>query len=196
MNLIGYHKALHKESVQDTAENILNRAAHKGHLFRKAILWDIALYLWTGVLGFLLHFASPLLSFFPFLAGIIPVNESIWEHMKLLFFPSAVFAVIRRLFTSKLQHGLLTTYAEGLLLSMGLMISGFYTYSGILGTHTLQADIALFYLCLLILTCYVHKRCFRQKKSSVPGLIILLVLTGCFYYFTYFPPRIGIFQIS
>ena len=59
---------------------------------------------------------------------------------------------------------------------------------------TLIVDIALFYLCSLFLTIYVHRRSGRQKKSSLSGLFILLLLAGCFFYFTLYPPDLAIFR--
>lgn len=187
MRMICYRKPLCSEQEAQ----ILDRAAHKKHLLKKLVLWDILLFAVVGILGPLMHYAvSPMI---PVLQFIVPVNESIWEHLKLLFFPALLVGIIRRLAAGKLQHGILTTFAEGILLSMLLMITGFYTYSGILGMHDRRADIALFYLCVLFLTCYIHIRSSGQKKSSLSGLIILLLLAGCFFYFTLDPPQIGLF---
>lgn len=190
MQIIYYRK--HNRTDQEM--EVIDRAAHKKHLLKKLILWDILLFSVVGILGPLLHFAAPLSASFPVLNFIIPLNESVWEHLKLLFFPALLVALLRRLITGKLQHGILTTFAEGLLLSMLLMIAGFYTYSGFWGMHDLRIDIGLFYLCTLFLTVYTHFRASRQKKSSLSGLFILLLLTGCFFYFSLYPPNIGVFQ--
>ncbi len=190
MQIVYYRNTKHTEREMQ----VIDRASHKKHLQKKLILWDILLFLTVGILGVLMHLWAPLFVSVPILNTLFPSNESIWEHLKLLFFPAILTAVIRRTATGKLQHGILTTFAEGLLLSMLLMIAGFYTYSGILGTHDLRIDIGLFYLCTLVLTLYVHFRSSGQKKSSLPGLVILLLLTGCFYYFTLYPPNLGLFR--
>ncbi len=196
MDIVVYHRRRNGSRRSQNEQQILDRAAHKGHLRRKTLIWDLVLIAFLGTAGPLLHCIAPLFAEIPVISGLLPVNESVWEHLKLLFFPGFLIAVLRRLFTGKLHHGVLTTYAEGLLLSMALMIAGFYTYSGILGTHTLYGDIALFYACTLFLMAFVRKQMPRQKKSSMPGLILLLLLTGCFFYFTYFPPGLGIFQAA
>ncbi len=189
MRMICYRKPLCSE--EETI--ILDRAAHRKHLFKKMILWDILLFASVGILGPLLHYASGLFPAFPVLQLIAPVNESIWEHQKLLFFPAILVGIIRRLCTGRLQHGILTTFMEGILLSIVLCIAGFYTYSGILGTHILTADKILFYCCALFQTVYIHKRSSGQKKSSLPGLVLMFLLAGCFFYFTWNPPTIGLF---
>ncbi len=187
MRMICYRKPLCSD--QDT--EILDRASHKKHLLRKLLLWDVLLFAVLGILGPLLHDAAELP--IPLIGYFVPVNESIWEHLKLLFFPAVFVAILRRLATGKLQHGILTTFAEGLVLSMLLLVTAYYTYSGVLGVNSLYADIALFYLCSLFLTIYVRRRSSGQKKSSLPGLVILLLLAGCFFYFTLYPPELGLF---
>ncbi len=189
MRIICYRKP----PCSEQEARILDRAAHKKHLLKKLILWDLLLFITLAFLGPLLHYAGALSPTVPLLQFIAPINESPWEHLKLLFFPAVLIGIVRRLCTGKLQHGILTTFAEGLLLSMLLMIVLFYTYSGILGMHILIVDIALFYVCSLVLTIYVHFRSYGQKNSSLPGLIILLLLAGCFFYFTLYPPNIAIF---
>lgn len=190
MQIIYYRK----NNPTEREKEILDRAAHKKHLFKKTILWDILLFILLGLLGPLLHYAAHPLVTFPILKGFLPINESIWEHLKLLFYPAAGVAIMRRLSLGKLQHGILTTFAEAILIAITVMVSGFYTYSGILGTHHFLIDIVLFYLCSLILTIYVNKRASRQKKSSLPGLLVLLLLTGCFLFFSYNLPDIGLFH--
>lgn len=187
MRMICYRKPFCSE--QDT--EILDRASHKKHLLRKLLLWDVLLFAFLGITGPLLHDAAELP--IPLIRFVTPVNESIWEHLKLLFFPALLVSIIRRLVTGKLQHGILMTFAEGLLLSMLLMVTVFYTYSGVIGSNSLIADIALFYLCSLFLTIYVHRRSGKQKKSSLSGLFILILLAGCFFYFTLYPPNLAIF---
>ena len=187
MRMICYRKPL----CSDRDTEVLDRASHKKHMLRKLVLWDVLLFAVLGILGPLLHDAAELP--IPLIGYFVPINESIWEHLKLLFFPAVLVAILRRLITGKLQHGILTTFAEGLLLSMLLLVTAYYTYSGVIGMDSLYADIALFYLCSLFLTVYVHCRASGQKKSSLSGLVMLLLLAGCFFYFTLYPPDLAIF---
>lgn len=191
MQVLFYHR---KQKPADHESGILDRAAQRKHQLKKLVLWDALLFIVIGVLGPLLHFSSPLFPYIPLLQFIAPINESIWEHLKLLYFPAVLVGVTRRLMTGRLHHGILTTFAEGILLAMLLTITLYYTYSGVLGTFLLWVDIAVFYISDLILTIYVHTRSSRQKKSSLPGLLILLLLAGCFFYFTLYPPDLGIFR--
>lgn len=191
MRILLYHKRLSGR----TEHPVLDRAAQRKHMLHKTILWDIALVLVSGILGPLLHLYAPLLCRMPVLAVLVPVNESVWEHLKLLFFPAALTACIRYCCTGNLQKGILSTIASGLWRTMLLMVCGFYSISGILGGITLWTDIALFYFCAVYLTIFVRQHANTQRKNNLPGIVFLLLLTGCFIWFTYHPPGIGLFQV-
>ena len=60
---------------------------------RSLSIWQFAGFTFTAVLGTLLHFLyewTQMIAFAPFSA----VNESTWEHMKLLFIPMFLLAII------------------------------------------------------------------------------------------------------
>ena len=60
----------------------------------KVFFWQLIGFLFTSVAGILLHFAYDWSNESPFIASSAAVNESIWEHMKLLFFPMFLYAAI------------------------------------------------------------------------------------------------------
>ena len=51
-------------------------------------------FLFTSVLGTFLHFLFDLTGGSLPAALVSAVNESIWEHMKLLFYPMVLFALV------------------------------------------------------------------------------------------------------
>ncbi len=189
MKIITYHAGR-----EPSATDSMQRAAQRGKRRLHGWKWDLMRFAFLGIAGPLLHRFAPVLIRFPVLPGLVPVNESIWEHLKLLFFPALLFCIAERCIRGPLYRGLLTTCAQALLSAMGLMIAGFYTYAGVLGCHTLSLDILLYYLCALFLTLRMRARASTQKKSSLPGLLMLLLMTGCFFYLTYHPMPLGIFQ--
>ncbi len=192
MKIITYRRR--RQNAASLAEDPLQRAAQKGHHRRSGWKWTAARFLFLSIAGPLLHQLAPVLVQFPVLPGLVPVNESIWEHQKLLLLPALLFGITERIVRGPVYRGLLTTYAEQLLAVLFLMVTGFYTYSGILGVHMLTLDILLYELCALTLSLRIGSRAAAQKKSSLPGLVILLLLTGCFCYFTYHPMQLGIFR--
>ena len=56
--------------------------------------WQVAGFIFTSILGTFLHFLFDLTGE-NLVAGMFSaVNESIWEHMKLIFYPMVLFAII------------------------------------------------------------------------------------------------------
>ena len=172
---------------------VLDRAAQRSHMLRKTLIWDILLLVVLSVSGPVIHYYAPLLCRIPVLQVFVPVSESVWEHLKLLFFPAALVLLLRYLVTGNLQKGIVTTFSAGLWRAMLLMIGGFYTCTGILGKLWLPADIALYYLCVLFLVLYIRRHATGQKKGSLPGMLFMLLMAGCLIWFTYHVPQIGLF---
>ena len=56
-------------------------------------LWQIGGFLFTGALGTFLHFLFDLTGENAVSALFSAVNESIWEHLKLIYYPMLLFAL-------------------------------------------------------------------------------------------------------
>ena len=61
---------------------------------KNSFLWGLGGFTFTSVMGTLLHFLYELSGGRLWAAVISGVNESTWEHMKLLFWPLFLFALI------------------------------------------------------------------------------------------------------
>lgn len=152
--------------------------------------------IFIAILGTLAHFFYTW-SGRNFIIGLIaPVNESTWEHMKLLYFPMLLFLLAEYLFLYKGYPRLFRADLTGLLTGTLIIPVIFYTYTGIIGTHTLPLDILTFLLSI-VLAFYV--RCHSlladgPKKYTFVYFICVLVLGICFLIFTYYPPNIALFQ--
>lgn len=124
-----------------------------------------------------------------------PVNESAWEHMKLVFFPVLLYTISARLFLKNAPDTLLSASLLGLLAGTLFIPVFFYAYSGILGFDVFWLDILDFILALL-LTSYITCRCSSHEKirKLLPLLLFLtLLFAAAFFYFTFHPPQLGIF---
>lgn len=153
--------------------------------------------LFTAILGTLMHFLYQWSGENPVLALFVPVNESTWEHMKMLFFPMLLFCIAESLLLWKKYPDLFYAGAAGILAGLLLIPTIFYTYSGILGRTCTILDILLFYASVLG-GFLVRGRLARRKRR--PGvsrwLLIAAVaaLTLGFLVFTRNPPGLGIFK--
>lgn len=177
---------------------------------KKLLRYLILGVIFTFLGGTLLHFTYEW-SGNNFWVGLFsPVNESSWEHMKLLFFPMLLYhlvsCILFRRTPSAPDESILTYLrnnypciclgnALGILIGTISIPVFFYTYSGILGTHFLFLDIAIF-LCSAILgfacTYWTAQKCqVRKYAGLIYSALVLLAL--CFFVFTVFPPDLGIF---
>lgn len=161
---------------------------------RANLLWGI---LFTSVLGSLLHFVYEWTGENPFAAWFSPVNESVWEHCKLLFFPALLYTIFEILVLSRRSRSFLTARLAGILLGLIFLVASYYTYTGITGMESLAADVLIFILSTVL--AFVLSRFFeiRCPRLSLPlpvtaGLFLALILL--FFCFTFRPPGLPIFQ--
>lgn len=116
-------------------------------LVRKRGIWREALLTgYTVLLGFLLHFVYGWSGSNVFAAGFSAVNESTWEHMKLLFFPVFLLTLLQTCTRRAADTCIPAVRAISVFIGLSLIPMLYYTYTGIVGTHALWADIAVFIL--------------------------------------------------
>ena len=82
-------------------------------------------------------------------ALIAPVNEGVWEHLKLLYFPPLLVFLILSLRTAKPRRDFWSGALYGVLLGPVLLTAAFYTLTAGFGVRAGPAfDIPLYYVCL------------------------------------------------
>ena len=127
---------------------------------------------------------------------ICPVSESVWEHLKLLFFPMLLLTLVELFFFhEKMPANYLWARTLGILSGMIFIVAVFYTLNGILGTNYDWINIAL-YFAGVIFALFVENDVYRNGKAEklILSSAILLLLTAAFFTFTEYPPQLGIFQ--
>jgi hypothetical protein len=159
--------------------------------------WQVAGFLFTAVLGTFLHFLFDLTGE-SLVAGLFSaVNESIWEHMKLLFYPMVLFAAAEYAFWGKSHEKFWCVKLRGILFGLGLIPVLYYTYTGILGMSADWFNITIFFLAagaafwLETKVFLTDTPCRINSKLAVLALCLISVL---FTVFTFVPPRIPFFQ--
>ncbi len=108
--------------------------------------WHTVGAVFTILAGSLLHFVYEWSGFSPVFAVFGSVNESVWEHLKLLFWPFIFTAVIGLWVYGKCLPGYFAAKALGLIAGMLIITAVFYTYCGIIGQNFAWVDILLFVL--------------------------------------------------
>lgn len=152
--------------------------------------------LFTVAAGILLHFAYEWSMENPFVALFAPVNESVWEHLKMLFFPAFLYTLFEVIVLFKTSGRFLTSRIAGVLLGMFFIVAAFFTYTGISGKDYLAADILIFVLSVLVtFLCsrYFEVQCPGMHLPLLANYALLLLLVICFFSFTFSPPGLPMF---
>ena len=111
---------------------------------KRLFCWELVGALFTAALGTLLHFTYDWSGGWSVAAAFSAVNESTWEHMKLLCFPMFLFSVVQLCCLGRTYPDFLAVRGVSALTGTVLIPVLFYTYAGVAGTHVLWADIAVF----------------------------------------------------
>ena len=138
--------------------------------------------LFVSILGTLAHFFYEWSGNNPIVGLFVPINESTWENMKLLFFPMIIYLLLVNWYlhfhnipvsTSQINAGYMTGILYGLLAIPTL----FYTYRGILGFHLTFIGIAIFYISVILSHVIYGYIAGKQKgfpKENPPLFLIII----------------------
>ena len=153
--------------------------------------------IFIGLIGPILHFAFEWTNWLP-LAIFAPVNESPWEHTKLLFWPAVWFLVVEFAFLYRKEEPKNFFFAKtvGILVMPLAMLGLFYGYSLILGTNTLMADIIVFYIAIILGQLVSYKLYSSNPVSATLNRFSILALLGfalLVAVFVFYPPQIPLF---
>lgn len=141
--------------------------------------------------GFILHFLYEWTNENPIIGVFGAINESTWEHLKLLFFPMLITIIIGNFL---FNNNYICIKTKGLILGMLFIVVFFYTYTGILGFNIPILDIGSFIVAVIISEIYTYKKLDNNSCNNKIWGIVLLVFVLSFFIFTFNPPKIGIFK--
>jgi len=158
----------------------------------------------TGIIGLavtfglavLLHFIYDWSGHLRFTAIFGSVNESVWEHIKILLWPYLLWSFAEYYILRPEPKRLIIARTAGAYAIAGLTIAVFYIYTGVLGRNVTWVDILSAGLWLLageIISMRIlnSRRPVREYYLiSLASLVLLVVMLLCF---TVSPPRLGLF---
>lgn len=160
--------------------------------------YELTFALLAIVLGTLFHFIYKWSDYHYLIAFISPINESTWEHLKMLFFPFLFLTFIEYFMIGKNFSSFVTAKTIGCFAGLLFIVAFFYTYTGIIGTNYLAMDILTFILGVLV--CYFFSWYLSACKktgnhtSNILCLCLLLLLAFFFAAFTNHTPNINLFK--
>lgn len=172
----------------------------KGAKLMSSLKKHIVGAVFTLIAGTILHFAYEWSGRNLIVAMFTPINESVWEHLKLLFTPMLFFSIIEYFTYGKKIANFVPIRVVSIIIGMLVIIVSFYTYSGIIGSNYLAADIGTFVLGTLVAYLVSFRllktQCFASQQANLLGWIILVFLIFIVIVFTFAPPHIALFKDS
>ncbi len=159
-------------------------------------LWQFWGFAVTALGGTLLHFLYDWLGEAVWIAPFSGVNESTWEHMKLLFFPMVIFAIAQSFFFEE-REDFWCIKLKGILLGISLIPILFYTYNGVVGKSPDWINIAIFFISAAIAYIYETRQFYNKAvicKNPRLAIAALCVIAALFVIFTFATPELGIFE--
>ena len=163
---------------------------------QRSILWKAVGFAAVTFVGTILHFLYDWTGGSILVSPFSGVNESTWEHMKLLFWPLFLFALIQRPFFKEQENYWCVKLAE-ILLGIALIAVLFYTYNGVFGESPDWINIAIFYISALLVYLFEWWAFKQDRLPCKPPLLafVFICLIGMlFVIFTFAPPQIPLFR--
>ena len=163
---------------------------------KNTYLWKLAGFIFTSITGVLLHYLYDWSGQQPAVGLFSDVNESTWEHMKLLFFPMVIFTAIESHALSDQYENYWTSKLFGIIYGLALIPLLYYTVTGIFGVTPGWVNIAIFFLAVLGAYWLELQRLNHSNKAYPRGFVLLVmaVIALAFFIFTFYPPHLPIFQ--
>ena len=159
--------------------------------------WCAGGVLFTAILGTVLHFLYEWTGESGVVKPISAIDESTFQHMKIMYFPMFIFGVIQWCFLRHEKPCFWVVKLIGLLVALVLIPTLFYTYNGAFGRSPDWLNITIF-MVSAIAGFWVEYLLFERKQEGNKrcnlaffGVVALGVL---FVVFTYLPPDVPLFK--
>jgi hypothetical protein len=147
--------------------------------------------------GSALHFAYSWFGAWPPVAIFAAVNESVWEHLKIAFWPALLWAALQLRLGRPRDDGYWAARGIGLFAISIAIIIVFYGYTAFLGDNLLLLDIATFAMAILIGQSISNLALSAVRRSPglrIVGLAALFAQIAAFSAFSYMPPHLILFE--
>lgn len=156
--------------------------------------FQIVSIIFVWIAGTLLHFTHDWFPDSVVFSIISAVNESTWEHLKLVFFPMLFMTIVGYFYNKDIKNFLYAKFVS-ILIAMSFIVVFFYTYTGVIGRNFAVLDIGSFFVAVVLGEFYAYRIMISNKSkiNSAVAVSILVAILLCFAIFTYYPPSIGLF---
>lgn len=156
---------------------------------RKAII-NILLGIFIFLIGFIIH---NMYEVFPFkiIAIISPVNESIFEHIKMIFTSYMLYIIVKKTIYNKLNiidnsflfKELITTIFE-IIIFLSIFLPVYYTHN-----ENLMITLFIYFITIIISMIFNYFITFKNnyKLLNILSFIVIIIIYISFTYLTFKP---------
>jgi hypothetical protein len=165
---------------------------------RKILALEIAGTLFIIFLGTALHFTFDFSGRNPLVGAFSAVNESVWEHLKLPFWPSLLWMLIEMYPLKKEINNFFAAKTIGIIVMIVVIPVVFYAYTAFT-EEILAVDIATFMIAVFmgqIISYRLFKKDKPSRRTEIIAIIVIALIAIIFVAFTYYPLHLSIFQDS
>lgn len=159
--------------------------------------WEFVGFLFVCALGTLLQFLFRWTGGNTLIGAFSAVNESTWEHMKLLFLPYFVFTMVQYTVFAEPYRNFFAVKAVAGLAGLLMIPLLHYTIWGMFGVPPDWINVAIFYVsvaAMYLLSCrLLNTFALRGGLWQAVGFALLWALVFLFVFFTYRTPRLPLF---
>lgn len=149
------------------------------------------------ILGSVLHFTFEWSGNQPLVGLFSAINESVWEHLKLAFWPALLFALIEYPILKEVVNNFAFAKTIGVYLMVIMIPVVFYSYTAVTGKSIFVIDISSFIVAVIVGQLSSYKLLKYRKLAgnfNKVSLIALVLLGLTFVLFTFYPPQLPIFK--
>lgn len=162
---------------------------------KKLLIFQIISTVFALILGTILHFTYEWSGNNVFIGLFSAVNESTWEHLKLIFFPMLITLIIGYFLLKDTFPNYIYSKVLGILIALSFTVIFFYTYTGILGTNYSFLNILSFVIAVILGEYATYRLALNNFTCNrYFCTIVLILLTFSFLIFTFNSPKIGLFK--
>ncbi|MEG1705021.1 MAG: DUF6512 family protein [Clostridia bacterium] len=146
------------------------------------------------IIGTLLHFVFELSGNNIYLSIFVPINESVWEHLKLGTFATIIFMMYEHIIIGD-KPNYVTAKFFSIITQILTILLIYYTYTSVIGKHIIYIDILSFILAISLGQIVSYKILTNKYINETIHIILLFeLLIFLFVLFTFIPPKLDIFK--
>jgi len=164
---------------------------------RSVLRWELVGIGAIFIVGAMFHFLFEWAGGWSPVGVIAAVNESVWEHFKIAFWPALFFAIIEYPFLKRYTHNFFIAKAIGIYVMPVAIAAIFYAYTAIFGEEILAVDISIFFVAVALGQLASYKILTMKQWPwwmGGVGVVMVILLAAAFGVFTFYPPELGIFR--